>query len=424
MTSFSDTLAILSDRRFANLHRIVDDHPLTFDEFKALPMPEGLTHRQTWELLNTVRSHLSIELPFRDSTGARGWFYPTRSLLRDLEDLEKRCQPNGPLDQTIQYRSVLGFTIEAFVGEWTSEADEDGYPLSYEDARDVLLGYRLADSPEERLVQNAGELSRSLDALVDVPVTADMLVELSLRLLEGVELRPAPSPNNDGPWKSEFDSRTALKIACRIINGARSTAFEHPVLLASGLRTVFQGSQPLRSGNMTFTSLLMKLLLKKAQLPVLASVPINMMLREWHEGTIAPPKVAVPVEESWNEVNGEFDYTLHATAAVQLVRRGLDKLEQDLMRSVSRDAELDQAFSADLELNARQRDVLRAALANPKAVFRIRPHQRQYRMAYATARSDLLDLASMGLLQMSKSGRAFEFRAVPDLRKVLAGRCA
>ena len=80
---------------------------------------------------------------------------------------------------------------------------------------------------------------------------------------------------------------------------------------------------------------------------------------------------------------------------------------------------IDAALQEGIGLNHRQRMVLQVALKNPAAVFRIAPHQRTYRVAYGTARSDLLGLAERGYLVCRRTHRAFEFTVNPGLRQLL-----
>jgi Fic family protein len=72
---------------------------------------------------------------------------------------------------------------------------------------------------------------------------------------------------------------------------------------------------------------------------------------------------------------------------------------------------------ADRRVNHRQRAVLSAALSEPETVFRIDTHQRLYRVAYATARADLLGLVDLGFLSQVRRGRAFVFSPAAGFRQ-------
>ncbi|MDR0349933.1 MAG: hypothetical protein LBH64_00070, partial [Coriobacteriales bacterium] len=88
---FSKALALLKDPRFAYIRKRADKYPLTLEEFDALPLPEGLSSTQTWELLTALRRLTAVEIPefFVDACGRRGWYSITRSMLDDLAYIEK-----------------------------------------------------------------------------------------------------------------------------------------------------------------------------------------------------------------------------------------------------------------------------------------------------------------------------------------------
>ena len=78
------------------------------------------------------------------------------------------------------------------------------------------------------------------------------------------------------------------------------------------------------------------------------------------------------------------------------------------MSLYERDAELSRTF-ADAFFNVRQRAILSNALNNPGQMQKIEPHRRLYRVSYATARKDFLDLEERGYLVRREVGRAFAF---------------
>jgi len=61
------------------------------------------------------------------------------------------------------------------------------------------------------------------------------------------------------------------------------------------------------------------------------------------------------------------------------------------------------------------------ATYTPGHRYTIASHQRSHRVAYATARADLLDLDRRGLLGTRRVGRTFEFAAPEDLEARLRG---
>jgi Fic family protein len=80
---------------------------------------------------------------------------------------------------------------------------------------------------------------------------------------------------------------------------------------------------------------------------------------------------------------------------------------------------LRQSLRLRAELNTRQLDLLTHALKYPQGEYTIESHRRAHEVAYATARSDLFELAERGLIERRKRGRSFVFVATPDLKTKL-----
>jgi len=70
-------------------------------------------------------------------------------------------------------------------------------------------------------------------------------------------------------------------------------------------------------------------------------------------------------------------------------------------------------------LNHRQVALITHALKHPHQSYTIASHQESHRVAYQTARTDLLDLHQRGLLEMKKRGKAFAFTVLSNLSERL-----
>jgi Fic family protein len=67
--------------------------------------------------------------------------------------------------------------------------------------------------------------------------------------------------------------------------------------------------------------------------------------------------------------------------------------------------------------NHRQVDLIRHALKHPFQRYAIESHKMSHNISYQTARTDLLDLHSRGVLDLRKRGRQMLFLVPKDLEK-------
>ena len=114
------------------------------------------------------------------------------------------------------------------------------------------------------------------------------------------------------------------------------------------------------------------------------------------------------------------DATYFVLNQLGVIDKALDGFDRYLRRQL-RDARRLERRLWDSDLNHRQMAVLRRALRHAGEPITIDSHRQEHRIAYATARGDLLALEERGLLAKRRSGKKFIFRADDDLEERLGG---
>lgn len=251
-------ISLLKDPVFCGLRVLADERPLTREEFEMLAMPEGVSREQAWDILNALRRQTAVELPFRDGEGRRGWYYPTRSIVANLDDIDKRCHAGSWLDLAVRSRNATYFLVEAHVDEAVATLKEDGLSIGYEKAREVLLSERDPETSEERLLLNWHRTAWHLEELAGRPCTPEIVLEVYERVSRGVERQVTRSSRQGSRlWKRKpLDRSAALALVSKIIEENSETYAEHPLLLALGVRHLFMSVHPLPDWNGAVCSLM------------------------------------------------------------------------------------------------------------------------------------------------------------------------
>ena len=113
------------------------------------------------------------------------------------------------------------------------------------------------------------------------------------------------------------------------------------------------------------------------------------------------------------------DVTYFLLYQCEVIRRAIASLHDYIDRKSKELRETETLLRGTSELNHRQQALVTHALRNPGARYSIEGHRRSHAIVYETARSDLMALAELGLIEMLKAGRAFSFIAPPDLAERL-----
>ena len=419
---FQEALALLTDQRFAHIHRRAERHPLAWDDFVLLPQPPGTTPLQVWDLLTALRRHTAIELPQQavDTLGRRGWYSLTRSMRADLADIERRCNRDSWLAASIRSSAATHFLVASHVNAALTAVGEDGVFLARKRANELLLGERNPQNAEEQLLLNCHRVMWDLEELAEEPCTPELIRAIHARVAKNApQSRRSPPGLWGGGWaySAPAEEATLLDSIASTVNGVGIDPDDHPIAYGLGVLFFFMNGRPLPSWNGVMAMLLSRLLFLKSHLPVVAMIPIARVYRAWQNGVIAPPIVPVALRDSLIPVGDALDFTLYVATIIHLTRIELDATEAAIRRALASEETMASVLASDRGLNHRQRAVLAAALSEPDTVFRIDTHKRLYRVAYATARSDLLELAELGFLNQVRRGRAFVFSPASGFRR-------
>ncbi|MDE0267995.1 MAG: hypothetical protein OXI96_03025 [Acidimicrobiaceae bacterium] len=109
------------------------------------------------------------------------------------------------------------------------------------------------------------------------------------------------------------------------------------------------------------------------------------------------------------------DVTYFVIHQLEVIERAIAELRLYLTRKSNEITEVERLIQGITELNHRQLIIISEALRDPHRYFTIAGQQRLRKVAYQSARTDLLSLEDLGLLEKIQIGRKFHFRPVNNL---------
>ena len=115
----------------------------------------------------------------------------------------------------------------------------------------------------------------------------------------------------------------------------------------------------------------------------------------------------------------ENDLTYFILYHLDVMQRAVRQLHDYIKRKSSRCASSRRIAGVET-LNHRQRALVGHALRHPNQVYTIESHRRSHNVVYETARRDLLELATRGLLAAKKIGRTWSYTPATDLETRLS----
>jgi Fic family protein len=396
---------------------------LHWDELRYRKPHEGLTHEEWWLGLKMHRQSGYRTIPLKDAEGNK-FRFTVPDLVTDL--LHQIDRGGGTLieipEQITNAEQRDRYVVRSLMEEAITSSQLEGAATTREVAKKMLAeGRKPRDRSERMIVNNYVTMRRILD-LKGKPLTPDMVLQVhreisqdALDIPDGAgRLRRTDEEINvsdiEGtvfhtpPLAAELPAR--LEAMCAFANGKTPGTFIHPVIRGIILHFWLAYDHPFVDGNGRTARALFYWQMLHSGYWLFEYISISQFLRK------APAQYGTAFLHTETD---EGDLTYFIIHQAEVIRRALKELHDYVARKASETRACLNALEKHPELNHRQQALIAHAVRHPGFAYSIAGHGTRHAVTYATARSDLLNLAKMKFLEHRKAGRAFVFVAPKDL---------
>ena len=414
--------------------RPVDDQGryLHWDQIRHREPPPGRTLQEWWASTALSRMSQARMLPF---TGTDGKPFRFTNIDRIQEMVHRIDQQASGRIQSDEIVATVGssdrYLVSSLVEEAITSSLLEGAATTRRVAKELLRTGRQPRDTSERMVlnnyfamQRAEELAGSSELL-----TPDRVLELHRIVTDGTlddesEAGRLQQPGdkrvaiywNDGqllhrpPPAEELPARLAQ--LCAFANGDTGEGFLHPVVQAVLIHFWVGYDHPFADGNGRTARVLFYWSMLRSGYWLAQYMSISAVLRK------APARYARSYLYTETDSN---DVTYFVIYQLEVIGRAIAGLRKHLTRKSNEIAQVESAMRGVPGLNHRQLAILSNALRDPDSYFTFAGQKRLHRVAYQSARTDLLGLEALGLLRKIQVGRTFEFWPADDLTGRIRG---
>ena len=410
-----ETVAFMSHPCFMQLRTAADVGILLFDDLDRYDLPAGFSKEDIWRILTAVRKQAAVFIPDDPEREADMWMITTSALSFDSEMMEVRCKGNSSLAHSLADMQgssfITRFLEQTLIGGLRAEDIEVDEGRVHE----LYVGQAPVTSLD-RLVANYFSLSSRCDALAAREVTHGLIETLYYDLIEGVDLAEIPDRNPVplDPRLPPPESQVLMDLVCQRARSSDDDIRFGPVLRIVNIVWFFRYFNVVPHLNVLVGLLLRNIIAIQWDLPVMSWLPDGLDAQPGDDVVDAARQEAVFAHWSRDFGFGS-DFTPYFELNLKRYLFQLEKLNRSLVYLERLNEQIERIFESDI--NHRQMSILSSLIREPGAVMRIAPHQRAFRIAYGTARADFLSLEREGYLVREQEGRAFVFRAHPDLQE-------
>lgn len=407
--------------------RAVDDKGryLHWDQMRHRQPPDGLTLNEWWVGTAASRVKNARLLPFTGTDGDPFRFTNIDGIQEMVHLIDQQASGRIQTDDIVaNIGSRNRYLVSSLVEEAITSSLLEGAATTRRVAKELLRTGREPRDPSERMIlnnyfamQRAEELASSGE-----PLTIDHVLELHRVVTDGTlaeseagrfqqpgDVRVAIYWDDDRllhrpPPAEELPAR--MEQLCGFANGDTGEGFLHPVVQAVLVHFWIGYDHPFADGNGRTARALFYWSMLRSGYWLAEYISISSILRK------APAKYARSYLYTETDSN---DVTYFIVYQLDVIRRAIRSLRRYLTRKSDEIAQLERAMRGVAGLNHRQLAILSNALRDPDTYFTFVGQKRLHRVAYQSARTDLLGLETLGLLKKVQVGRTFEFWPVDGL---------
>jgi Fic family protein len=395
--------------------------------------PGGLNHQEWWVGIKSARKSLYQTLSHKAKDGTPFVFAETNTMRRLVHEID--MHGGGELKASAQIANPHtreSYLINSLIEEAITSSQLEGAATTRKVAKAMLREKRPPRDRSERMIVNNYAAMEFINEITEEELTPGLILELQRILTE----HTLENSKAEGCWRTSDDVYvgderdatimhippgykelpTRMQRLCKFANDTNGSEFIHPVIRATLLHFLLAYDHPFEDGNGRTARALFYWSMLRQGYRTMEFVSISRILKN------APAQYTRSYLFTETDDNDVTYFVLHQLRvilhAIQELLEYLKKKSEEhkeLAALVQKSAKLQQA------LNHRQIALLTRALKNPDATFTVTSHRGAHNVTYDTARTDLLKLAGMRLLNQSKRGRAFVFLVPSDIRTTLKG---
>lgn len=418
----SDLAEAMKNPDYLDLVRDAADPYRHWHKLQFIARDRGLDPELAWAMIAPVRGMNFAHTPLQFKTGQAVKFTLTSRCQQELMQADRNlagqiAMPAAtPLTPELRDR----FVVSSLMDEAITSSMLEGASTTYKAAKDLLRSGRSPRNEGETMVLNAYSTLRFAIAHRDQELTPAFLIDLQRRLTVGTLDDPEASgrlrkPSDDivvsdfednilhtPPHALELDER--LERLCEFANSKpdEQSPFIHPLLRGILIHLQIGFDHPFCDGNGRTARTVFYWYMIRNGYWLFEFLPLSGFYYS------SPAKYARAYLYSETD---DADATYFIEYNLRLVRQARQKLTEYLSRKRKQLLDAERAFRDIPGLNHRQQSLLMHSLRHPGHTYTIESHKNSQGVAYATARSDLFDLADKGLLTRSQRGKTYEFRA-------------
>ncbi|MGJ8655654.1 MAG: Fic family protein [Akkermansiaceae bacterium] len=402
---------------------------LHWDKLRYRNRPKNWSSEDWWTVLKFHRNSRYQLLPFKDSNDNPFVFYLTQHMFELIHQLDKKC--GGTLSTNNKPDSVdidsKRYYISSLIEESITSSQLEGASVTREIAGEMLRRKSKPKNKDEQMILNNFLTMKKIHELKDRELSQDLILEIHRLMTKDTltkedasgryrfaseDIQVVDQTTNEimhSPPDADLLPDRMEKL-CAFANAPEMQGYLHPIIRSIILHFWLAYEHPFYDGNGRTARALFYWCMLKHGYWMMEYISLS---SELLKAPIQYYRAFLYTETDENDLNY---FIIHQ---LETLDKSVTSLHEYISRKQRQQLELSTSLIGMRKWNHRQKALLSHAVRNSHALYTIASHQTSHGITNQTARTDLLKLASAGLLTKEKDGNTFVFHPSTDLGKLL-----
>lgn len=394
-----------------------------WDKIRAQPLPAEYDRKDVWAFLRFRREMNSSPTPIIDIHGKLFTFWLPDNIQKNLHIIDQSTGGNlALLDPGNDKRASARYMVSSLMEEAITSSQIEGAAATIKEAKKMLIEKRKPKNKSEQMIYNNYLTMQSIKdnckKELDIGLLLDLHRSMTKDTLETVE--------EEGRFRTDADDVSVVttygevlftppkskEILARLqamidfANDGKDKPFIHPVIKAIMLHFWMAYIHPFTDGNgrMARTLFYWYMLKHGYWLFEYTSISKTILKRT--------TKYAQAYLHSEHDDN-DLTYFIHFN--IEVIMDAVEELKKHIENEREKNRQVRNEIAEHPELNVRQTRIIQHLMSNPYDILTIKTHQTLNKLAYQTARTDLLDLEEKKWLKSLKKGKTLYFVPTEDM---------
>lgn len=405
---------------------------LHWDEIRYRTPPENLTHEEWWATLKMARLSSYQQIPLLSIDGSPFKYCITDKILESLHNIDSQSSGQLAIPELVTNSENRDrYIVSSLIEEAITSSQLEGASTTRRVASAMLRNGRKPVNRSEQMILNNFFAMRKTKELVGSSMTLEAILELHREVLQNtvnddsivgrlqfpeeervnvIDIRDNTILHAAPPASELGDRMRTMILFANGESGNEDYSFIHPIIRAIIIHFWLAYDHPFVDGNGRLARALFYWSALDQGYWLFEFLSISNILRK------APAKYAKSYLQTETD---DDDLTYFISYQIRVIERAINSFEKYLTRKTREIRDVDQLLKSSTFLNHRQFALVSHAMRHPGFTYTVKSHETSQNISNQTARSDLLDLVKIGLLDQTKRKNYLVFKAPHDLAEII-----